>query len=117
MPAKTTTKPETFGVGNPRMTEEHLRRLQVGVDDARRRGMTPKWLDEQRQRMTVVNECAVCGKELIAEEVDAHRRSHLSAKARRIVGMVDLADEATQEEIRAYLQPSTSAKSATKRKG
>jgi len=72
------------------------------------RMMTPqereRWIDDYHRRFTVVETCKDCGRELVEEERNAHHRSHLSSKARRVVGMLDrYADPALYDEVARYI--------------
>lgn len=82
------------GADDPTLPRD-VRRL----DEKRRE----QWVETYNARFTPVAKCRKCGKELIADEERQHNVNHLSSRARRIVGMFDMADKDTQREVEGFL--------------
>lgn len=61
------------------------------------------YFEAHNERWKIVSICSICSRELVAEEVQAHKHSHLSSRARVLARMLDDASDEVQQEVLEYL--------------
>ena len=95
-PKALSLKGHTFDPRKPESLPDYLRELKPEVQATR--------AAELNERYRIVETCAACQEPLIAEELMAHRLSHVSGGARAMVGTILNQTPEVQRETLALLK-------------
>lgn len=106
MPKEPISKTCTIDGRTLKLSRDQVDQLERDVASPKR-FYTEAWLKDYLDRFTVVQNCAVCGEPLVAEEVEGHGFKHVGSNVRPLLRMYLDLNEQDREAVRDFVAASS----------